>query len=279
MSRQPYPTDLSAAEWALLEPLIPPAKSGGRPRDQDMREIVNAIFYQLASGGSWRMLPHDLPHWETVYGYWRDWQRAGLWEQWNTLLRRQVRARAGREPEPSAAILDSQSVKTSARGGVRGYDAGKKVKGRKRHIAVDTLGLLLGVLVLTADVQDRDGAKPLLRQLKADQPRLQLLWADGGYAGQLVSWVAAHCGWVLEIVKRSDVAQGFVLLAHRWVVERTFAWLTRYRRLNQDYEALPAVSEAWVYAAMVHLMLRRLGGRRSAQRRQRVARHAGERIS
>lgn len=262
MSRKRYPSDLTDTGWQILEPLVPPPKSGGRCREQDMREILNGIFYLLRSGCSWRMLPHDLPAWQTVYGYFRDWKGDGTWVRMNAALRVRLRKQAGREEQPSAAILDSQSVKTTEVKGLRGYDAGKKVKGRKRHILVDTMGLLLMAVVHAASVQDRDGAKWVLEKARQCFHRLQLVWADGGYAGHLVEWVEQTCHWVLEIVKRSDDVKGFQVLPRRWVVERTLAWLGRYRRLSKDYEELPQTSEAMIYAAMTHLMVRRLAEQR-----------------
>ena len=256
--RKPYPSDVNDAEWQILEPLIPPAKTGGRPRSCDMREILNGIFYEVRSGCAWRMLPHDLPPWQSVYNYFRQLKGDGTWEHINKALRTQIRIADGRDAEPSAAILDSQSVKTTSVKGVRGYDAGKKIKGRKRHILVDTLGLLLIVIVHAANIQDRDGAKLVLNKAKSCFCHLRLIWADGGYAGKLIDWVLETHNLLLEIVKRNDDIKGFQVLPRRWVVERTFAWLIFNRRLSKDYEVLPETSEAMVYVAMIRLMVSRL---------------------
>jgi transposase len=259
-----YPSDTTDAQWALLDPLLPdPAwlgEQGGRPEEHCRRMIVDAIFYLVDNGTKWRALPADFPPWSTVYNYFAAWEKAGVTQDVLDGLRDRVRLTEGRTAAPSAAIIDSQSVRAAETVGrpTRGYDAGKKINGRKRHIAVDTLGLLLCVLVTAASVQDRDAARPLLNHLAAASHRIRLVWADGGYAGKLVNWAHTSLTIALKIVKRSDDVTGFVVLPRRWVVERTLAWITRHRRCVRDYERLPAHHEAMVRWTMIRITSRRL---------------------
>jgi transposase len=259
-----YPSDTTDAQWAVIDPLLPdPAwldGRGGRREVHCRRAIVDAIFYLVDNGIKWRALPADFPPWSTVYNYFAAWESAGVTQDVLDMLRDRVRLAEGRVAAPSAAIIDSQSVKAAETVGrsSRGFDAGKKINGRKRHIAVDTLGLLLCVLVTAASVQDRDGARPLLDLLAGYCQRVRLVWADGGYAGKLVDWARHTCGIVLQIVKRSDDMTGFVVLPRRWVVERTLAWITRHRRCVRDYERLPAHHEAMVRWSMIRITSRRL---------------------
>jgi putative transposase len=259
-----YPTDLNDEEWDYIKGLVPAAKSGqgkpGRPA-LDRRSLVNAIFYNVRAGCAWRMLPRDFGPWQTVYGYFRRWSQDLTWTLIHDTLRDYLRQTEADQVAPTAAIIDSQSVKIADQAGERGYDAGKKVSGRKRHVAVDCLGLILAVMITPANIQDRDAAKRLIQLLVKLYGRLQIIWADGGYTGKLVQWVKQLRPFgklKLEIIRRCDHAKGFTVLPKRWIVERTLGWLYKSRRLCRDYEVRLDHSEAMVRICMIRLMLKRL---------------------
>jgi transposase len=261
-----YPSQITDAMWAVMEPLLPARdpRRGGRPRVYRDRPVLDAIFYVLRSGCQWRMIPHDLVPWWTACRWYRTWAADGTWDAIHDQLRAAARIAAGKDLAPSAAVLDAQPVKSSEGGQARGVDMGKKITGRKRHLITDTLGLVLVTAVTAAAVQDRPGGKTVLAPLAARFPSAGLAWADGGYANEidngLVRWAAHDLGLLLEIVRRNGDVKGFQVLPRRWVIERTFGWLVRNRRLARDYERLTACSEAMIKIAMIRLMAARLAG-------------------
>jgi transposase len=254
-----YASDMTDAEWRLIARRLPPRRRLGRPRKVDLRKVVEAILYILSTGCQWRALPREFPPYSTVQGYFYAWRDDGLWQRIVSVLVRYARRKLGRKPSPTAAIIDSQSAATTQAGGPRGFDPGKRVHGRKRHIVTDTNGLLLAVNVHPANVQDVHGAVPLLEALRSRFPKLQHVFADRVYRGAQLTNAIAHCGpWAIEIVKRPDGVKGFQLLPRRWVVERTFAWFGRCRRLTKDFEGSAATEVAWLLVAHLRLLTRRL---------------------
>jgi putative transposase len=258
IQRRGYPSDLTDAEWARLDGLIPRPQPLFGETKYDRREIVNAIRYKLRTGCQWRMLPTDFPLWQSVAKYFYKWQRRGIWKQIHDALYTDTRIAAGREPEPSLAMVDSQSVKTTSVGGPKGFDSGKKTKGRKRHLVVDILGLLLVVFVTTASVQDRDALPRALREARAASSSVEVALVDGAYNGAVVDEASRETRIRVEVVKRAEGVKGFQVLPKRWIVERSFGWMNHWRQLAKEYDRTTASSDTWIRLGFIGLMLRRL---------------------